>query len=75
MSFQKLKVESYGIAGKHRSATKNIFCDITSKGSKVLIGYGSFGGTKKSITVSDNRTKAERLCDFLNRLGIKGKMN
>ena len=41
MSFQKFKSYSYCVGGRHRSATKNIYGDKTSKGSKVLIGYCS----------------------------------
>ena len=41
MSFQKFKSDSYCVGARHRSATKNIYGDITSKGSKVLIGYCS----------------------------------
>ena len=39
MSFQKLKIDSYCVDGTHRSATKNIYGDKTSKSRKVLIGY------------------------------------
>ena len=38
MSFQKFKKDSYCAGGRHRSSTK-IYGDITSKGSKVLIGF------------------------------------
>ena len=41
MSFQRFKSDSYCVGGRHRSATTNIYGDITSKGSKVLIGYSS----------------------------------
>ena len=39
MSFNKFENNSYCVGGRHKSATKNIYGDITSKGSKVLIGY------------------------------------
>ena len=48
MSFQKFKSDSYCVGGRHRSATKNIYVDITSKGSKVLIGYCSNCNGKKA---------------------------
>ena len=54
MSFQKYKTGSYCVGGRHRSATKNIHGDITSKGSKVLIGFCSVCQRKKSMAVSDN---------------------
>ena len=41
MTFNKLKTDSYCVGGRHRSATKNIYGDITFKGNKVLIGYCS----------------------------------
>ena len=41
MSFQKFKTDSYCVGGRQRSAAKNIYGVITSKGSKVLIGYCS----------------------------------
>ena len=31
MSFQKFKIDSYCVGGRHRSATKNIVGDITIK--------------------------------------------
>ena len=65
MSFNKFKSDSYCVGGTHRSATVKIYGDITSKGSKVLIGYCSICNRKKSMTVSDNTIKAERLGNFL----------
>ena len=38
---------------------KNLYGDITSKCSKVLIGYCLICNRKKSMTVSDNTIKAE----------------
>ena len=52
-------------------STKNAFDDITSKGSKVLIGYGSFCNRKKPMTVSDNTIQAEDFGDFFKDLGKK----
>ena len=72
MSFNKFKSDSYCVGGRHRSATVKIFGDITSKGSKVLIGYCSICNRKKSMTVSDNTIKAEVLGDFFKNLGKKG---
>ena len=46
MSFQKYKSDSYCVGGRHRSATTNIY--ITSRGSKVLIGYCSICNSKKN---------------------------
>ena len=75
MGFQKFQSESYCVGGKHRSGTKNIYGDITSKGSKVIIGYCSICNRKKSMTVSDNTKKAitkKSLGDFFKSLGKKG---
>ena len=69
MSFNKYKSDSYCVGGRHKSATVKIYGDITSKGSKVLIGYCSICNRKKSMTVSDNTIKAEGLGSFLKNLG------
>ena len=69
MSFNKFKTDSYCVGGRHRSATVKIYGDITSKGSKVLIGFCSICKRKKSMTVSDNTIKAEGLGSFLKNLG------
>ena len=61
-SFQKVQSDSYCVEGRHRSATKNFYGDITSKGSKVLIGYCSVCNRKKSMTVSDNTIKVPGDC-------------
>ena len=72
MSFIKFESDSYCVGGRHRSRTVKVYGDITSKGSKVLIGYCSICNRKKSMTVSDNIIKAEVLGDFLKNLGKKG---
>ena len=64
MSFQNFKSDSYCVGGRHRLATIKIYGDITSKGSKELIGYCSVCNRKKSMTVSDNTIKAEGLGSF-----------
>ena len=69
MSFQKFKSFSYCVGGRHHSATKNIYGDITSKRSKVLIGFCSKCQKKKSMTVSDNTIEAEGLSVFFKNLG------
>ena len=69
MSFQKFKTNSYCVGGRHRSATVKIYGDLTSKGSKVLIGYCSICNRKKSMTVSDSTIKAEGLSSFFKNLG------
>ena len=69
MSIQKFKGDSYCVGGRHRSATIKISGDITSRGSKVLIGYCSVCNRKKSMTVSDNTIKAEGLGSFFKNLG------
>ena len=69
MTFNKFKTDSYCVGGRHRSATKNIYCDTASKGSKVLIGYCSVCNRKKSMTVSDDVIQAQGLGDFFKNLG------
>ena len=72
MTFNKFKTDSYCVGGRHRSATKNIYGDITSRGSKILIGNCSVCNRKKSMIVSDDTKKAEGLGDFSKNLGKKG---
>ena len=69
MSFQNFKSDSFCVGGRHRSATIKIYGDITSKGSKLLIGYCSVCNRKKCMTVSDNTIKAEGLSSFFKNLG------
>ena len=69
MSFNKVKSDSYCVAGRHRSSTLKIYGDITTKGSKVIIGYCSECNRKKSVTVSDNTIKAEGLGSVSKNLG------
>ena len=69
MSFQKFETGPYCVGGRHRSAAIKIYGDITSEGSKVLIGYCSVCNRKKSMTVSDNTIKAEGLGSFFKNLG------
>ena len=64
MTFNKLKSDSYYVGGRHGSATVKIYGVITSKGSKLLIGYCSICTGKKSMTVSDNTIPAEGLVVF-----------
>ena len=47
MGFNNFKSDSYCVGGRHKSATKKIHGDITSKGSKVLIGFCSIYNKKK----------------------------
>ena len=68
MSFQKFKRYSYCVGGRHRSATKIFFDDITSKGSKVLTGCSLFCNRKKSMTVNGITKKAEGFGDFSENL-------
>ena len=72
MGFDKFETDSYCVGGRHRSATTKFYGSITSKGSKVLIGYCSICNRKKSMTVSDITTKAGGLRDFFISLGKKG---
>ena len=72
MNFQKFKSESYCVGGRHRSGTTKVYGDISSEGSKVLIGYCSKCQRKKLMTVSDNTLEAEGLGNFFKNLDKKG---
>ena len=71
MSFLKIETNSYCVGGRHRSATTNIYGDITSNGSRVLLGHCSIWNRKKSISVSDKKIIAEILSDFFENLRRK----
>ena len=71
MSSKKFKSYSFCLGGRQRSATMNIYGDITSKGSKVLIGYCSSCNRKKSTTISGNTKQVEGLGDFFKKLSKK----
>ena len=68
MNFHKFKRESYCVGGRHRSATKNIYGDITSRGCKVLFGFCSICNRKKSMTVCDNTIQDEGLSSVFQNL-------
>ena len=72
MTFNKFKSVSYCVGGRHRSARVKNYGDVTSKGTKVLIGYCSICNRKKSTTVSDDTRRAGGLGDFFKNLGKKG---
>ena len=69
MSFPIFKTTSYCVGGRNRSVSTNIYGDVTSKSSKVLIGPCSFYNRKNSRTVSDNTLETEGLGGFLKFLG------
>ena len=69
MRFQEPKGDSYCVGGRHRSATEHIYCDITSKGGKVIKGHCSQCNRKKSMTISDNTIIAEGLGSFFKNVG------
>ena len=71
MNFQKFETSSYCNGGRHRNFTLKTYGDITSKGSKVLIGFSSKCHRKKMMTVSDNTIKAQGLGEFFKNLGKK----
>ena len=72
MTLNKFETNSFCVGCRHKSASKNIYGSIASKGNKVSIGYCSICKRKKSMTVSDNTIKAEGLGDFVKNLGKKG---
>ena len=69
MTFNKFKTISYCVGGRHISATKNIYGDLTSRVSKVPTGCCSICDRKKSMIVSDNIIQAEELGRFFKNLG------
>ena len=74
MNSQKFKTNSYCVGGKHYTGTKNITGEITvnkktNKQIKLLVGKCVMCDRKKSMIVSDNTIKAERLGDFFKNLG------
>ena len=71
MTFIKFENDSYCVRGRHRSKTSKIYGAITSKSSQVFTGYCSICNSQKSMTVSDNTTKAEGIDDFFKNLGEK----
>ena len=46
MSFNKFESDSYCVGGSYRSATTKNYGNLTSKDSKVLIGYCSICNRK-----------------------------
>ena len=52
-----------------KSATTNIYGDITCNNNKVLMGQWSICRRKRSIIVTDNTMQAEGLGDFFKNLG------
>ena len=69
MRFQKIKSDSFCVGGRHRSATTKVFGDITSKVSKILIGFCSIFNREKSMTVGGNTIKVKSLSVFFKNLG------
>ena len=74
MNSQKFETNSYCVGGKHHSGTKNIAGEIpiiikTGGEAKFLVGKCVICNRKKSIIVSDNTIKAERLGSFFKNLG------
>ena len=74
MGFQKITTASCCVGGRHPSATKNVYGDITSKGSKVLIGYCSICNRKESMTVSGNTILGDDRQEFFRNRGKKDLM-
>ena len=69
MSFHKIKTKSFCAVGRHKSAMKNIYGNITSKGSKVLIGFCSICNREQFMTVGDSTIRRKGLGEFFKNLG------
>ena len=67
MTFNKIEKNSYCVGGRHISATKNIYGNITSEGNKALFGYCSLCNRKKSMAFCENTIKAEGFGSFSNK--------
>ena len=72
MSFQKFKSNSYCVGRRHHSSKINLVGEITSKVSKILIGYCSVCNRTKSMIVSHNTIEGEGSSDFFKNVGKKG---
>ena len=68
MSFQKYQSDSYCAGGRHRSATTKFYGDLSSKISKVIIGY-CLCIRKKFKIIFDKTIQAEGPGSFFNSLG------
>ena len=73
MSFNKFKKNSYCVGGKHNSTTTNLHGDIRNKNIKMLRGTCMMCSRNKSLIVSDQTIKGERLGDFFKHLGSAAK--
>ena len=69
MSFNKFESNSYFAGVRHRPSSTKIYGNMTSKVSKVLIGFCSVCNRKKSMTVSDDTIKADGLGSFFKNVG------
>ena len=65
----KIKTNSYCVAGRLYSGTNNISGAITSKGTKLLRGSCTKCRRNKSMTASDATIEAEGLKDFFKSVG------
>ena len=72
MTFEKFESDSYYLGGRHMSRTLKLYVGLTSKGSKVLIGYCSICNRKKYIIVSNITIQTEDFGDFFKNSGKKG---
>ena len=59
MGYHKFESDSFCVGVRQRPAIKNNYSDITSNGSKRLIGYRANCNRKKSMTVSANTKQAD----------------
>ena len=74
MGFQNFKNDSYCVGGSHQYATTKIYADITSKGSKVLIGFCSVCSRENLMIVSEKTIQEEKpgsFSEFLGKISAK----
>ena len=69
MSYRNFKIDSFCVGGKKRFAATKIYGEITSKGSKVIIGYCYYCKRRKSTAVSDNTKQMEGVSRFFKKFG------
>ena len=72
MSFRKFKIDSYCVGSRRRFATKNMYGDTTSKGSKIIVGKCSICNRKISMTAGDDTIQVRSLGDLFKNLCKKG---
>ena len=67
-NFNKFKINSYCVGGRHYCGTNNIRGVVTAKGTKMVKGFCAMCRRNNSKTVSDAAIETEGLKDFFKRV-------